>query len=211
MTPTLLLNIAASVGLGFLVALVHTYKNTYTKNFLIVLMTLPLLVQLVIVIVNGNLGTGVAVMGAFSLVRFRSVPGSSRDLLSVFWAMGIGLATASNNLPVAIVFSIVAAIMVITLSTVKFGQSNEFNRRLVKIQISEDLDFPDLFAEEFATFTTEAEYVGAKTTNMGSLYELRYQVLLKDLKDEKAFMDAIRIKNGNLPVFSAKVAVDDKL
>ncbi|WP_291293432.1 DUF4956 domain-containing protein [Enterococcus sp.] len=204
----LLICIGASLILGLLVAGVHMVKNVYTKNFVITLAVLPVLVQSVIMLVNGNLGTGVAILGAFSLIRFRSVPGGSREIASVFWSMGIGLATGMGYVGYVVVFSAVVAAFLLVLYTLPFGEHQRTSERELKITIPEDLDYPQLFDDIFAKYAHSVKLNSVRTTTMGSLYELRYHLLLKDQEQEKALIDDVRTRNGNLPVVLGKVAAN---
>ncbi|WEV45433.1 DUF4956 domain-containing protein [Streptococcaceae bacterium ESL0687] len=206
-----LTGVGVALVLGLLIALVHTYRNVYSKNFVITLVTLPVLVQLVIMLVNGNLGTGVAVMGAFSLVRFRSIAGGAREITSIFWSMAIGLAVGTGAYLEAAVFSLVTALIIITLNTIKFGENNKTVERTLKITIAEDLDFPGLFDDILDKYAYQVEMDSVKTTNMGSLYELRYNVKLKDSQDEKKLIDDIRVRNGNLPVSLGRLAQNSEV
>jgi len=196
----LILCTLTSIGLGLIVASIHTLNNIYTKNFIVTLAILPVLVQSVIMLVNGNLGTGMAVVGAFSLVRFRSVAGGSREITSIFWSMGIGLATGMGFLAYAIIFSIFVTIILAVLYLSPFGSKQKLPERELKITISEDLDYPDLFNDIFNTYVTSQQLDSVRTTTMGSLYELRYHIILKEGTNEKKLLDAIRVRNGNLPV-----------
>ena len=204
---SLLLCITASFGLGLLVAVVHMYRNVYTKNFVITLAILPVLVQSVIMLVNGNLGTGVAVLGAFSLIRFRSVAGGAREITSIFWSMGIGLATGMGYVSYTTVFSIAVALFLFVIYSSSFGNQKTAEREL-KITIPEDLDYPNLFDDIFENFAYSKRLDSVRTTTMGSLYELRYILLLKNQEQEKALIDAIRVRNGNLPIVLGKVATN---
>ncbi|OJG85666.1 hypothetical protein RV16_GL001307 [Enterococcus saccharolyticus] len=183
------------------------YRNVYTKNFVITLAVLPVLVQSVIMLVNGNLGTGMAVLGAFSLIRFRSVAGGAREITSIFWSMGIGLATGMGYVSYIAVFSIVVAVFLLLIYRTNFGNQKTAEREL-KITIPEDLDYPDLFTDIFDEFAYTNRLESVRTTTMGSLYELRYVLLLKDQQQEKTLIDAIRVRNGNLPIVLGKVATN---
>ena len=193
-----------SLILGAVIAVFHTYKNTYSRNFIITLAILPVIVQSVIMVVNGNIGTGVAVMGAFSLVRFRSVPGNSREIASVFLAMAAGLAAGTGELSLAILLTIVVEVMVILM--VRFtGASGSMASRILKVTIPENLDYQDIFDDVFAEYTSSSKLSRVKTVNMGSLYELNYDITLKDEKKEKSMLDEIRMRNGNLTVVCGRV------
>jgi len=196
----LLLCTLTSIGLGIIVSYIHTVNNIYTKNFIVTLAILPVLVQSVIMLVNGNLGTGMAVVGAFSLVRFRSVAGGSREITSIFWSMGIGLATGMGFIVYAIIFSLFVTIILMILYLSPFGSKQKLTERELKITISEDLDYPNLFQDIFDSYVTSQQLDSVRTTTMGSLYELRYHLVLKEGTNEKELLDAIRVRNGNLPV-----------
>lgn len=202
---SLLICTIASLILGIGVACIYMYKNIYNRNFVITLALLPAMVQVVISLVNGNLGTGVAVLGAFSLVRFRSVPGSAREISSIFFAMAIGLATAMGYILYAFIFLLIIGAMTIFLTVIRFGDSRSQEKDL-RITIPEDLDYTGIFDDLFDTYTRRAELMRVKTTNMGSLYELRYRIVLKDDNAEKNFLDKLRCRNGNLTILCGKVA-----
>lgn len=198
----------ASIFLGVLVAGVHMFQNTYSKNFVMTLAVLPVLVQSVIMLVNGNLGTGMAVLGAFSLIRFRSVAGGSREITSIFWAMGVGLATGMGYITYVLVFSLVTSVFLLFLQWSNFGENNKIAERDIKITIPEDLDYPDMFNDIFEKYTLRYSLDRIRTTNLGSLYELCYFVALKDRSQEKELLDQLRQRNGNLVVSSGKVAAN---
>lgn len=200
----LLLCTAASIILGIVGSLIFMYKNEYSKGFVVTLSLLPAIVQLVIMMVNGNVGTGVAVMGAFSLIRFRSVPGNAREICSIFLAMGVGLAAGMGYLGVAVLFMVIIGAASIILNSTGFGEQKK-QKKLLKVTIPEDMDYTEIFDDLFAKYTTGADLVRVKTTNMGSLYELQYQISLKDIKVEKAFIDEIRCRNGNLNIVCGRI------
>ncbi len=188
-----------SIILGVIIAYVHMCTTKYSKNFLITLSVLPLIVQVVIMMVNGNLGTSVAVLGAFSLVRFRSIPGNSREIVSIFFAMAIGLAVGMGHIIFAIVITVMLTVVLIILSKSKFGEKNIQEQKL-KILIPEDLNYIDIFNDIFEKYLELCNLTKVKTTNMGSMYELSYNVILKDEKQQKDFIDEIRCRNGNLNI-----------
>lgn len=206
--PSIMGSVVASIVLGLLVATVYMYRNTYSKNFVITLATLPLLVQLIIMLVNmnGNLGTGMAVLGAFSLIRFRSVAGNSRDIATIFWAMGVGLAAGMGYVFYAIFFSAVVTVYLLILNSSSFGDRKKTAERELKITIPEDLDFPGLFDDLLKKYGYDYSYDSVKTTTMGSVYELSFYIKLKDVKEEKHLIDEIRVRNGNMPVVSSKLS-----
>ncbi len=201
----------SSLILGAAAAAIYCYKNTYTKSFVVTLALLPAMVQIVIMLVNGNLGAGVAVMGAFSLVRFRSVPGSAREIGSLFFAMALGLATGMGYLGYAVLFLLMIGIANILLYSTSFAAPKLIDREL-KITIPESLDYEGVFDDLFEKYTTRHELLHVKTSNMGSLYELCYLVRLKDTGINKNFLDEIRCRNGNLNITCGRLStVRDEL
>ena len=194
-----LISTIASLIFGIGVSGIYMFRNKYTKNFAVTLALLPSMVQIVIMLVNGNLGTGIAVVGAFSLVRFRSIPGSAREIGSIFFAMAIGIATGMGYLFYALVFLIIVGIANCILVFSKFGDMKQ-DMRILKITIPENLDYEGIFDDLFTEYAERVELQRVKTTNMGSLYELTYNIQLKGTMIPKSFIDAIRIRNGNLNI-----------
>lgn len=187
------------------------FQGSHSKSFVITLALLPTLVQVVMMMVNGNLGTGVAVMGAFSLVRFRSVPGSSKEILAIFFAMAIGLATGMGYISFAAVVTIVIGAVLLVLGKSRFGEEKGSEHDL-RICIPESLDYNEVFDDILKKYTKKTELVKVKTTNMGSMYELTYRIVMEDPKAEKSMIDDIRCRNGNLSVMNAKAqTVRDEL
>lgn len=182
---------------GVLAALAAAFRSQNSKSFLICLVLLPMIVETVIVMVNGNIGTGVAVMGAFSLVRFRSVPGKAKDIASIFLAMTAGLACAAGFVGIALVFTAIVSVAMVILAVIPMG-----SRRVMELHITipETLNFSGAFEDLFAQYTKSCRMIKVKTTNMGSLYKLQYQITMKDTAKMQEFMDKLRCRNGNLEI-----------
>jgi len=197
----------ASIILGLIIAFVYMGQGKCSKNFAITLVTLPVLVQIVIMMVNGNLGTSVAILGAFSLVRFRSVPGTSKEICCVFFAMAIGLATGMGYITFAFMTTIVINLLFIVLTKTSFGEMKS-GLRYLKVTIPETLDYTNVFDDLFDQYTKEVILEKVKTTNLGSMFELQYDVILKDDKQEKAFIDALRCRNGNLTIICSRPQIE---
>lgn len=192
--------IVASLILGAIIAFTHSKTSKqHTKNFLISLTIIPLLVQVIIMMVNGNLGTSIAIMGAFNLVRFRSAPGNSKEIVSVFWAMAVGLAIGMGQIAFATLITVVVAIVFFIISKTKLGKEETTHKKL-KIQIPENLDYEEVFEDIFKKYTKTYILQKARTTSMGSLYELTYSIVLKDNAKSKEFIDELRVRNGNLGI-----------
>ncbi len=201
---------AVSLALGLGTALLCMYKSRYTQSFILTLAMLPAVVQVVIMLVNGNIGAGVAVAGTFSLVRFRSAPGTAREIGMIFLAMAIGLATGMGYVALAIFFFLVMAAFVLLLTCLRFGGGNGQEREL-KITIPENLDYEGLFDDLFQKYTRSARLERVKTTNMGTLYELHYSVVLKGERIPKEFLDELRCRNGNLNIVCGRAASREAL
>ena len=188
-----LLCLGASLVIGVLMAFAYMYRTRYTKIFVVTLALLPAVVCVVIMMVNGNVGTGVAVAGAFSLVRFRSVPGTAKEICTLFLAMGAGLIAGMGYLGFALLFTAVMCIMFVLYNRLDFGtKKNAATFKTFTITIPEDLDYSGIFDDIFSEFTTSHDLVRVKSTNMGSMFKLTYNVMLRDVTREKEMIDKIR-------------------
>lgn len=194
--------------LGLLTAFTANYKNPCTKSYLLTLLLLPTIVQTVIMLVNGSIGTGLAVAGSFSLVRFRSAPGSAREILLVFLTVAVGLATATGYVTMAVLVTCIVCLVVLLSAHIRLP-GDQSQCRDLRITVPESLNYAHTFDSLFQTYTTSCRLLSVKTTNMGSLYRLHYRVSLKNPEQEQAFMDALRCRNGNLEI-SLGVAEDPR-
>ena len=200
-----LLCIGVSLVLGLIMAFAYMVRTRYTKSFLVALALLPAVVCIVIMMVNGNVGTGVAVAGAFGLVRFRSAPGTAREIAALFVAMGAGLITGMGYLGYGFLFTVIMAAVFLLYNQLDFGtRKNAALYKTVGVTIPEDLDYSQVFEPIFDQFTKSCELTQVKTTNMGSLYRLTYNVVLRDAAKEKEMIDALRCRNGNLEISVSK-------
>lgn len=196
---------AAALILGIGIAFCHSFHNRTSRNFLLTLAVLPVIVQSVIMVVNGNLGTGVAVAGAFSLVRFRSVPGNSREIAAVFLAMAVGLACGMGYLGLAALVTVIVELVMLLVLVLPVG-THQGGERVLKVEIPENLDYSGIFDDIFSKYTISGAVLNkVKTVNMGSLYELDYHLTLKDQSKEKEMLDEIRTRNGNLTIVCGRV------
>ena len=200
-----LLCLGCSLALGLVMAFAYMYRTRYTKSFVITLALLPAVVCVVIMLVNGNVGTGVAVAGAFSLVRFRSVPGTAKEICTLFLAMGAGLIAGMGYLGFAVLFTLVMCVMFVLYNRLDFGsKKNSETFKTFSIVIPEDLDYSGIFDDIFAEYTLSHDLVRVKSTNMGSMFKLTYNVMLRDVTHEKEMIDKIRCRNGNLEITVSK-------
>ena len=195
--------------LGFISSYVYRFKSYCSKSFAVTLTIIPAIVAMLIMMVNGlSAGAGIAVLGVFSLVRFRSQPGSSREILAIMLSMAIGLACGGGYITFAVFAAAVVCIVWLILFSTPFGSTT---KKDLKIDIPENLDYDGLFDDIFSEYTTRQELVAVKTVQMGSIYELRYQVTFKRGKNEKDFLDALRARNGNLPLQVGRVSTVTEL
>ena len=193
--------IVISLIIGAFITWVYTYKSRYTASFAITLAMLPAVVCIVIMMVNGNVGAGVAVAGAFSLVRFRSVPGTAKEIGTIFLAMAAGLIAGMGYLAFAVLFALIMGMVMLVLNISGFGTHKRTTcDRTLRITIPEDLNYGSVFDDLFEKYLTACEIVSVKPTNMGSLYKLTYHTTIKDLAMEKSFIDELRCRNGNLEI-----------
>lgn len=197
-----------SLILGYIVAKSATIKQSSSKSFITTLAVLPAIVQVIIMIVNGNIGTGIAVMGTFSLVRFRSLQGNAREITWIFLSMAIGLATGTGYVLYGSIFAIIIVAANLAYQHSDFAEKDKF-QRLLKITIPEDIYITEIFDDLLEEYTFNHELITVKTTNMGSLYRITYQVDLKEANKIKEFIDEIRCRNGNLEV-NLGIAKDNK-
>ncbi len=196
-----LLCLGGSLIIGLLMAFAYMYRTRYTKSFVITLALLPAVVCVVIMMVNGNVGTGVAVAGAFSLVRFRSVPGTAKEICMLFLAMGAGLIAGMGYLGYAFLFAIVMCAVFVLYNRLSFGTNkNSEIYKTFSITIPEDLDYSGIFDDIFKEYTLSSSLSRVKSTNMGSMFKLTYNLVLRDASKEKEMIDKIRCRNGNLEI-----------
>lgn len=196
-----LLCLGTAIVLGLVMALCYMFRTRYTKSFVVTLALLPAVVCVVIMLVNGNVGTGVAVAGAFSLVRFRSVPGSAKEICALFLAMGIGLIAGMGYLGFAALFTLVMCAAFVVYNCCNFGQrKNAARYKTLTVVIPENLDYSEVFTDVLEEYTATHELVRVKTTNMGSLFRLTYEIILRDPAKEKQMIDELRCRNGNLEI-----------
>lgn len=200
-----LLCIGCALLIGLLLAFAYMFQTRYTKSFIFTLALLPTVVCVVIMMVNGNVGAGVAVAGAFSLVRFRSVPGTAKEITMLFLAMGAGLMAGMGYLGFALLFTVIMCVLSLIFSRLDFGaKKNAAHYKTINITIPEDLDYTEVFDDIFEEYAASHELIRVKTTNMGSMFRLTYDLKLRDVTKEKEMIDKIRCRNGNLEITVSK-------
>ena len=197
-----LLCVGVALGIGLFLILCYSFRNRCSKSFGATIAILPTIVCVVIMMVNGNIGAGVAVAGAFGLVRFRSLPGTAREIAMLFLAMCAGLICGMGYLGYAILFSLIMGVVCVLYSAVSLGSSK--GGRTLTITIPEDLDYTEVFTDLLAEYASSWELEQVRTTNMGSLFRLTYYITLKDISKEKELIDKLRCRNGNLEIMISK-------
>ena len=206
----ILLSLLTSIVLGLMIAFTHKLTSKYNKNYLTTIALLPLLITTIIIMVNGNLGTSVAVLGTFGFVRFRSVPGNSKEILSVLFSMTIGLVVGMGNLMFAGIVTIIACLFIILYNKLTIFDENKYEK-ILRISIPENLDYTEVFDDIFKVYAKDIKLMSVKTTNMGSIFDLKYRIVLNKDIDEKKFMDELRVKNGNLKIILTHPLEDGEL
>lgn len=203
--------IAAALAYGIVIALIYMRASErYSKGYVVTLALLPVLVQAIILMTSGSLGTAVAVMGTFSLVRFRSAPGTANEIVSLLFAMAVGLACGMGQIAFGAVLTVIVAALYIVLMKTPFGERRAAEKHL-KIRIPEDIDYTSVFDDVFDRYTVSARLRKVKTVNLGSMYDLEYDVVLKDGSEEKQMIDDLRVRNGNLQIVMARQPDDGML
>ena len=199
-----LICMAAAIILGFVISFTYIKTGAYSKNFCRTLVIMPVLISAVMILVNGNLGTSVAVLGAFSLVRFRSLQGTSRDISFILLTMTIGLATSMGYIKFAVILTVAICVIIFFLAGVNYGEKKSLEKEL-RITIPENLDYNGIFDDIFSKYLKKVTLISVKTTNLGSMYEICYNINLYDEKQEKEMIDEIRCKNGNLNIVCGRL------
>ncbi len=193
--------VAAALAIGAVISVIYMFRNNYSKSFALTIAILPAIVAVVIMVVSGDIGAGIAVAGAFSLVRFRSAPGSAKEIVIIFLAMATGLLIGMGFIAYAAIFAAIIGLVILVCNTMKFTErKSEQAEKVLRITIPEDLDYTSDIDSVIDEYSSSMELVSVKTVNMGSMFKLTYNVTLKDLSKQKELIDKIRVRNGNLEV-----------
>ena len=202
---TFLISIGTALVLGLITALFYTYRSTYSKGFVVTLATLPAVVAAIIMMV----GASVAVAGTFSLVRFRSAPGSAKEIAAIFLAMASGLACGMGYPAYGALFTVIMCVVTLIYNAVRFGEKKNIElRRILSITVPEDLNFGDVFDDIMNKYTSEWKLMKVKTTNLGSLNRLTYDIVFRENGSEKPMIDELRTRNGNLEISVGRQSAD---
>lgn len=210
----LIICLAFALAFGVVTALVYAWKNRYSKSMFISLMVLPIAITAVLTLINGNLGggvgVGIAIAGAFGLLRFRSVPGTAQDITYVFISLVAGVAASTGEIGYGAIAVGSTLVIMIAFKFIPLKKTKS-NFRTVKITMPESLDYSDAFDDVFKKYASQCDLVKSKTTNMGSTFELTYELVLKNAAEEKVFLDELRIRNGNLPISCSSLSAKEEL
>ncbi|MBQ4509932.1 MAG: DUF4956 domain-containing protein [Clostridia bacterium] len=195
--------IGVAIALGLIAAFVYMYKNQFSKTLVITMAILPPIVCVLIMLVSGSIGAAVAVGGVFALTRFRSAQGSAKEITQIFLAMAVGLTTGLGYIYIAIILVLIVEAMLVIFTLTKFGESSP-KRRTLKVSIPEELDYTDIFDDLFEKYTNNHTLIKVKLKNLGTIFQLTYDIQLKDPKQEKIFIDEIRQRNANLDILCSR-------
>lgn len=194
------LSLGSALVFGLILAVAYGFRSRVSATFCTTLALLPAVVCVVIMFVNGNVGTGVAVAGAFSLVRFRSVPGSAKEICALFIGMGTGLICGMGYVAYGLAFTLIMCAAFLLMNAFGTHTSRTSRYRTLTVTVPEDLDYPHIFDDLFATYTSSHQLMRVKTCNLGSLIKLTFEICLKDVAQQKALIDEMRLRNGNLEI-----------
>jgi hypothetical protein len=187
--------------LGAIISLVYGYKSRHTDSFALTIALLPAMVCVVIMMIDDSIGTGIAVAGAFSLVKFRSVPGTAKEIAVIFLAMAVGLIIGMGYLGYAALFTAIICLILVAATLLRISYPRRGSgEKVLKITMPEDMDYTSALEDVFSKYTSSHELKSAKTINMGSMYRLTYSVVLNDERQQKQMIDEFRVRNGNLEI-----------
>ena len=196
--------LGVALALGLIAAFCYMYKNQYSKTLVVAISILPPIGCVLIMLVSGSMGAAIAVGGVFALTRFRSAQGSAKEITQIFLSMAVGLTTGLGYIYIAIILVVLIEAMIIIFSLTRFGESHS-NRRTLKVSIPEELDYTDIFDDIFEKYTEKNTLIKVKLKNLGTIFQLTYDIHLKNIKDEKKFIDEIRVRNANLDVVCSRI------
>lgn len=209
---TFLICAAFALVLAVPIAFSYTVKNkSYSKGFVLTIFSLPVAVTTVLLMVGNQIGAAVAIAGVFALVRFRSLPCTAKELVNVFMTMIVGVAVANaraDALVAAVIFTVIVCAINIIFNVTHLGESSKAGK-VLRITIPESLDYTEVFDDLFEKYTSAHDLVRVRTTNMGSMFQLTYEIVLKNEKEERAFLNDLRCRNGNLDIICARAVQDE--
>ncbi|MDT0126095.1 DUF4956 domain-containing protein [Paenibacillus sp. RRE4] len=195
------ITIGLAILLGLIISLTYMKTNqaTYSQSFTLTMVVLPVIVAIIILLIGSNIARAFSLAGAFSIIRFRSAPGDPKDISYVLFTMASGLACGVGAFGYAILFTIILCVLMFVLSRFNFG-GKKSQQKTLKITIPENLSYEEALNEVFHTFKVPFDLKKIRTTELGSLYELVYNVTIHESVNQKQFLDAIRTRNGNLDI-----------
>lgn len=212
LTNTLII-ITSSILLGIVISLAYLKthkKDGYIPSFIISLIMLPTMISIIILLVGNNVARAFSLAGAFSIIRFRSTPGDTKDISYIFFTLAVGLASGMGYVGYAVIFTIILCTVMIILDSLNFAMPKS-KAMVLKITVPEDLNFEGVFDEILNTNTTSWNMVKVRTRDFGALYELNYSIHLKNDVNQKKFIDSLRVRNGNLNISLTSCGSEDKI
>lgn len=201
-----LIALCASMVLGFVVSIYYMFRNTYSKSFVPSLILIPAIECVVIIMINGNMGAGIAVAGSFALIRFRSARGSAKDLTAIFMAMAIGIICGTGYIGIAVLFTLIVCVIGMLLSLVRFGECDG-KMRYLKITVPENMNYDEAFEEVLNKYCSNYELEKVKTLSLGSLCRVEYSIVMRDVSKLREMINELRIRNNNLEIVCGKEAI----
>ena len=212
LTNTLII-ITSSILLGIVISLAYLKthkKDGYIPSFIISLIMLPTIISIIILLVGNNVARAFSLAGAFSIIRFRSTPGDTKDISYIFFTLAVGLASGMGYVGYTVIFTIILCAVMIILDSLNFAMPKS-KAMVLKITVPEDLNFEGVFDEILNTNTTSWNMVKVRTRDFGALYELNYSIHLKNDVNQKKFIDSLRVRNGNLNISLTSCGSEDKI
>ncbi|SMC70014.1 DUF4956 domain-containing protein [Papillibacter cinnamivorans] len=200
--PTMLGALCTALGLGLWISLVYMFthkKEGYASGFVVTMIMLPAVISVIIMLIGNNVARAFSLAGAFSLIRFRSAPGDPKDIAYIFFTLAVGLGCGMGYLAYAFVFTLVLTLVMILLSRTGFAVPKSTSMQL-KVTVPEDLNFQGLFDDVLDEYASAWSLRRIKTSEFGTLFEVAYQLDLKPNADQKAMIDKLRCRNGNLSI-----------
>ena len=196
-----LIAILVSLVLGFLVSLYYMFNDEHSSSMSYALVLIPAIETIVIMMINDNLGAGIAVAGSFSLIRFRSIKGNAKELTCIFLSMAIGIMCGTGYVALAALFVIIVLLIGLVMKAVNFGDDKGHCK--LKITVPESLNYEGIFDEVLNKYSKGYKLISVKTVNLGSLFRIEYDINMKDTASIKPMIDELREKNGNLEILCA--------
>ena len=182
-----------------LVYMLTRRRTGYRPSTVVSLLILAPISAILMLVIGNNTARALSVGGGIALIRYRSNFSDPRDLAYIFLTMAVGVASGTGLVGIAVVSTVVISLLAFILSLVGFGTKN-FSAMQLRITIPEDMNYCGVFDDIFKNYCKGCELQSVKTTDFGTLLELRYIINLKNIDEQKLMIDELRTRNGNLTV-----------